>query len=74
VIFTGKLSKDKTYDIYKKSVALLFFSKKEGMPNVLLEAMAHNCIPIVSDIYEVSKEIIGDNGEFILNQYEDSKN
>jgi len=70
VIFTGKLSKDKTYDIYKKSSALLFFSKKEGMPNVLLEAMAHKCIPVVSDMDGVSKEIIGDNGGFVLNQYD----
>lgn len=69
VIFTGKLSKNDTYEIYKRSKALLFFSKKEGMPNVLLEAMAHNCVPIVSEMDGVSREIIVENSGYILEEF-----
>jgi glycosyltransferase involved in cell wall biosynthesis len=71
IIFTDLLSKEETQNIYKKSKALLFFSKKEGMPNVVLEAMANNCIPIVSELDGVMKEIFTNKVEgFIINNYE----
>ena len=67
VIFTGRVSKQETQKIFKKSKALLFFSSKEGMPNVVLEAMANNCVPITSKLDGVIKEIFDDKKEgFIL--------
>ncbi|HAS8128731.1 TPA: glycosyltransferase [Vibrio vulnificus] len=60
VFFTGKISKIELNAIYKKSQAFLFFSKREGMPNVLLEAMAYNCVPITGEIGGVASEIIED--------------
>lgn len=60
IVFTGKVSKKQTLDIFRKSKALLFFSEKEGMPNVVLEAMANNCVPIVTDMDGVMREIIED--------------
>lgn len=57
VIFTDKISKEETQNIFRKSKALLFFSDKEGMPNVVLEAMAYNCVPIISEIGGVAREL-----------------
>ncbi|EGQ8001086.1 glycosyltransferase family 4 protein [Vibrio vulnificus] len=58
---TGKLSKDELNEIYSKCVSHIFFSEREGMPNVLLESMSFNCVPIVTEIEGVSYDII-DNG------------
>ncbi len=73
VEFTGKLSKPETRKIYRASKALIFFSEREGMPNVLLEAMAENCVPIVTPIGGVSREIIepGRDG-FVLESLDDA--
>jgi glycosyltransferase involved in cell wall biosynthesis len=71
VIFTDILSAKQTYEIYQKSKALLFFSKKEGMPNVVIEAMAHNCVPILSPMDGVANEIVEDKYGFVLdNKFE----
>lgn len=69
VIFMGLLSKDKIFDILKGSKALLFFSQKEGMPNVVIEAMSHNCLPITSEIDGAVYEIFEDqkSGFVVLN-------
>lgn len=56
--FLGKLTKQETQKVFQQSIALLFFSDKEGMPNVVLEAMAHNCVPIISPIQGVGYEIV----------------
>jgi glycosyltransferase involved in cell wall biosynthesis len=65
--FLGKLSKIETQEILKKSKALIFFSKNEGMPNVVLEALANNCVPITTDINGVAEEIFENKKEgFIL--------
>jgi len=67
VVFTDRVSKKETQSIFKKSKALLFFSDKEGMPNVVLEAMANNCVPITSEMDGVIKEIFEDKKQgFIL--------
>lgn len=58
IIFTGKLNKSELNEIYKKSISFLFFSKREGMPNVLLEAMSFNCVPITGEIGGVAREVI----------------
>ena len=67
VIFTDRVSKEETQFIFKKCKALLFFSDKEGMPNVVLEAMANNCVPITSEMDGVIREIFEDKKQgFIL--------
>ena len=60
VIFTDRVSKEETQNIFKKCKALLFFSDKEGLPNVVLEAMANNCVPITSEMHGVIREIFED--------------
>jgi glycosyltransferase involved in cell wall biosynthesis len=71
IIFTGGVSKEQTQAFFSKCKGLLFFSEKEGMPNVVLESLANNCVPIVNSMDGVAKEIFDDSvGGFIL---EDSK-
>lgn len=72
IIFTGLLDKNIIREILIKTKVLLFFSNKEGMPNVVIETMAYNCVPITSPIDGAAKEIFDDrmNG-FILNDLND---
>lgn len=66
VEFTGKLSRDEVNMVYAKSFGFIFFSEKEGMPNVLLEAMAYNCVPIISEIGGVAREIVEDKEDGVV--------
>lgn len=70
VFFTGNLSKDELSDIYRQSLAMLLFSEAEGMPNVVLEGMVFNCVPILSEMNGVAKDIVdpGTDG-FIIKDY-----
>lgn len=70
IIFTDRVSKDETLEYLSRCKGLLFFSDKEGMPNVVLEAMANNCVPIVSDMDGVTSEIFDNSiGGFILDDF-----
>lgn len=60
VVFTGLLSKKEIHANLKTAKALLFFSKKEGMPNVVIEAMSYNCLPITSNIDGAAVEMFYD--------------
>ncbi|TKG24509.1 glycosyltransferase family 4 protein [Vibrio breoganii] len=71
--FLGLLSKDKVQEYMRAAKCILFFSEQEGLPNVVLEAMSYNCIPFISDMDGLSREIIpSDKEHFIINNpYED---
>lgn len=72
VIFTGSVSKSEVANILSKSKALLFFSKNEGMPNVVLEAMSVNCVPIIGDIGGVGHEMVNNGIDgFVVDSEED---
>ncbi|MGF6190825.1 glycosyltransferase [Serratia sp. 2723] len=58
--FVGNKSKNDLFSYYGRAKGILFFSEREGMPNVLIEAMGSNCFPIVNDNYKVSLEVIGE--------------
>lgn len=60
VIFTGNVAKNEVQNILKICKALIFFSKNEGMPNVVLEAIGNNCLPITLGLDGVIHEIMGD--------------
>jgi glycosyltransferase involved in cell wall biosynthesis len=63
------VSKEETLSIFKKCKALLFFSDKEGLPNVVLEAMSQNCVPITTGIDGVVEEILDNRVHgFIINE------
>jgi len=67
VEFTGLLPQDEVLRVIRRCKALLFFSDFEGMPNVVLEAMASNCVPIISTMQGVGYELIGDGAGFVCN-------
>lgn len=70
VLFTGKLDKETVYSFLSSSLGLLFFSESEGMPNVVLEALAHNCVPLMSELQGDSYDIIVTGKEgFILKDF-----
>jgi|TARA_R100001369_G_scaffold65476_1_gene92660 glycosyltransferase involved in cell wall biosynthesis len=59
VVFTGNLDKPDVQEIFRISKALIFLSKNEGMPNVVLEAMISNCLPISFGLDGVVNDILG---------------
>lgn len=69
VIFHELLSQTNTFQYFINCKAIIHFSEKEGMPNVVLEAMAHNCVPIISEMDGVFQNFIlsGKNGYVITN-------
>ncbi|OEE90364.1 glycosyltransferase family 4 protein [Vibrio crassostreae] len=54
----GKKSKEFVATQLKESKFLLFFSESEGMPNVVLESMAMNCIPIMTPMGGLSQTLL----------------
>ncbi|MGH8492647.1 MAG: glycosyltransferase family 4 protein [Moraxellaceae bacterium] len=60
VVFVGQVGKAEVTNYYAQCIALLFFSENEGMPNVVLEAMAHGCVPVLSEIEGVARDIVED--------------
>lgn len=65
ICFTGLLPQDKVFEIIRSCKALLFFSDYEGMPNVVLEAMAANCVPIISSMHGIGDELVSDDSGFV---------
>lgn len=61
VEFCGQKSKSELPKYYSEADIFLFPSKREGMPNVVLEAMSYG-LPIVMTPCEGSEELIHDNG------------
>lgn len=61
VQFVGQKNKDELLTYYQNNDLFILPSKKEGMPNVVLEAMACG-LPIVMSPCQGSKELIGANG------------
>lgn len=70
VKFLGRKNQNEVYQIYSECLALIFCSKREGLPNVLIEAMSHNCVPISTEIGGIVFEIIEDQKTgFILSDF-----
>ena len=61
VTFHGQKSKDQLPAYYSKADLFLFPSRKEGMPNAVLEAMSYG-LPIVMTPCQGSEELIDCNG------------
>ncbi len=61
VIFHGQKSKDQLPSYYSGADVFLFPSRKEGMPNAVLEAMSYG-LPIIMTPCQGSDELIDGNG------------
>lgn len=61
ITFEGQKEKDELLFFYQNADIFILPSKKEGMPNVVLEAMASG-LPIIMTPCEGSKELVVDNG------------
>ena len=68
----GALNPDYLKDLYKKVDGVVIPSENEGLPNVLLEAMASGCIVIANNVGGIP-EVIDDGLNGIIN-YEKSVN
>ena len=67
VIYHGKImDESKMKDIVSQCEVLVCPSYSEGMPTVILEAMASGCSIIASDVGAVSEEVSEENGWLIL--------
>ena len=66
VIFHGRADGEKLLDFYKESDVFVLTSEREGMPLVLLEAMAMG-LPIVSTDVTGSRDVVvdGENGYLV---------
>lgn len=60
VNFMGELSHAETLIFLSKARFLIHLARHEGMPNVVLEAMAHCVYPIVSNMGGLADELIDD--------------
>jgi hypothetical protein len=70
ISFLGNLTTEQLNEIYKISRFIIFLSKSEGMPNVLLEAISFNITPIVRDDDLLSKSLLPkDTNEFDISFY-----
>ncbi|MGR5066502.1 glycosyltransferase family 4 protein [Photobacterium sp. DNB22_13_2] len=56
--FTGNLPKDELDSLYEKAAMLLFFSEREGMPNVVIESISWNCVPVVFQSEPIIESIL----------------
>ncbi|MBB1400966.1 glycosyltransferase family 4 protein [Pseudoalteromonas sp. SG45-1] len=54
VEFLGVMNAIELSDYYSRALGMIFFSEKEGTPNVVLEALSYNC-PV---IYKSSDEVV----------------
>jgi len=61
VAFLGQKTKSELAEYYSKADIFIFPSRKEGMPNVVLEAMSYG-LPVVMTTCEGSDELIQENG------------
>ncbi|MCY9821473.1 glycosyltransferase [Aeromonas media] len=60
VIFVGNLDRDELIQLYKKAKIIIFLSDREGLPNVLIEALSFNVLPIVNPNDMLMQYVLGD--------------
>ncbi|WP_318390409.1 glycosyltransferase family 4 protein [Enterobacter sp.] len=58
IIFEGSLSHTAVKDFLCRAQFLIHLSRKEGMPNVVLEAMAYGLVPILGDMDGLAYELL----------------
>jgi glycosyltransferase involved in cell wall biosynthesis len=67
VSFTGQVPYDRIPELMLNSDILLLPSEYEGLPLVLLEAMAQGVVPVVSDLPSGMREIVNNETGILVN-------
>gem|GEM_PF-181122 len=72
--FEGEIFDRKAMEgLYKQSHLLILTSAREGMPLVIMEAMAHGVVPIATDVGGISAHVAdGTNGFLVREQDEEA--
>ena len=65
------VSKDERNKLLQNSKYFIHTSRLEGQPQAVLEAMAHGCIPLITDECNMSSDIKANKCGFIVNCEED---
>ncbi len=71
VVFTGHI--DDTESYFQRSKILVMPSRSEGLPTSMLEAMACGCVPVISNVGNVSDAATHSVNAFLINNYRDIK-
>ncbi len=71
VLFTGQI--DETVNYFQRSKVLVMPSRSEGLPTSMLEAMACGCVPVISNVGNVSDAAIHSDNAFVIEDYTDTK-
>lgn len=69
VILTGYV--DDTEQYFKRAKMLIMPSKGEGLSTAMLEAMACGCVPVVSDVGNMTDAAKHNVNSFVVNDYRD---
>lgn len=64
--FIGSITQSELFVLLDKAKALFLFSEGEGLPNAVLEAMAHNCVPIISPMQGIAYDLIAEPSHGII--------
>lgn len=60
-----------TYKFFQRSKILVMPSRSEGLPMAMLEAMSCGCVPVVSNVGNISDAAINNINSFIIDNYLD---
>lgn len=71
VIFCGEVAHSVVLERMRSATGLIFGSDREGLPNVVLEAMSHNCVPIIVGEDLGAREAIRRDGGLVVGEIGD---
>lgn len=66
VVFRGQLTNEEVIKTLQQNHVLLFPTRSEGLPNVLIEAMKAGCVPVASHIPSGIPDIVESEGNGVL--------
>jgi glycosyltransferase involved in cell wall biosynthesis len=71
IVFTGHIDDPESY--FQRAKILVMPSRSEGLPTAMLEAMACGCVPVISNVGNVSDAANHSVNAFLINNYRDIK-